>query len=195
MSRPITRSDLVERYEALDYPNRMEFESKHGLPANLIGKMKMGWYSTNKSAASIARLEQALAAEEESKKRFGCWATPLAGGPVEPPPQGRPVQSQGTSLLPEDVEFIEELIDLINNSKDISEVDECGKKVLVALLKGLISDGTARVCQGLLSERRQSLHAKQEREEKAKAGRELTIRVVFVRDWVGGPLPNEVAAS
>lgn len=189
MPKDPTRPDLIARYEALGFPSRMKFEAKHGLPQNMIGKMKMGWYDSPAARPSCDRLAAAIDAEEQAKGSHGGWAAPLAGAPVEAPPQGRPHHSD--TLSDDDVNLLEELIEAIHNSQNIAEVDQCNKKLTIALLRGAVTDGTARVIQGLLSERRQSLHAKQEREEKAKAGNELTIRVVFVKGWTGGPLPGE----
>lgn len=189
MSKEPTRPDLIARYEALDYPNRLQFESKHGLPANMIGKMKYGAYFTAASNDSIARLEAAIQAEEIAKPT-GKWADPLPESPpVTPVRQGRPPVR--TTLSDDDKKTLDDLAEALETAKDIKEVDACNKLTTGALLRGVITDAQARVIKELIAERRQSLHAQRELEEKAKAGRELTIRVVFVRDWTGGPLPGD----
>jgi hypothetical protein len=106
---------------------------------------------------------------------------------------GRPKTVQ--TLEGDDADLVQKLVDDVNSSQDISQVDQCNKQLTVLLLKGLIPDGTGRVLKELLSERRQSLHAKQEREEKAKAGKELKILVIHVPNWTGGPLPDEVPSA
>lgn len=191
MNREPTRQDLIDRYDALGYPNRLQFEAKHGLPPNMIGKMKQGAFYSEKAADSIARLEQALAAEEAAKGRGG-WAQPVLGSPEVAPLTGRPPVVK--TLSGDDAVFLEELVDMLTNSTDHAEVDACNKKVTVGLLRGILTDATARVIKELLAERRQSINSVLDREEKAKAGRELKIMVVFVRDWTGGPLPSEVAS-
>lgn len=188
MPRTVTRPDLLERYEALGYSNRFKFEQKHGLPMNLMGKMKMGGYQSAGAIAALARLEQAIAAEEDAGKR-GHEAAPLPGPAVSGQSGGRPTAPE--SLSEDDLSAVDNYVSKIEDSEDIGEVDECNKLLTVLLIRGLVTDGTARILKELLAERRQSLHAKQDREEKAKAGKELLIRVIFVRDWVGGPLPGE----
>jgi hypothetical protein len=190
MRREPTRPDLIARYENLGYPNRLQFEAKHGLPANMIGCMKLGKFHSAQSADSIARLEAAVAAEEASKAAGG-WAPPVEGSPPVVDRGGRPPVR--TTLSEDEEELLEELIDAINTSTNQAEVDQCNKKATVALLRGVLTDATARIVKEMLAERRQSIHAKEDREEKARAGRELMIRVVFVRDWTGGPLPSEAA--
>lgn len=188
MPKPITRPDLLERYEALGYPNRFKFEQKHGLPMNLMGKMKLGGYSSAASGATLARLEAALASEEDAATR-GHEAPPLPGDHIQGPAGGRPVKTD--TLTESELSAVEEFAGALESSGTITEVDECNKKLTVLLIRGLVTDATAKVLKDLLSERRQSLKAQAEELAKARAGSEMTIRVVFVKNWTGGPLPGD----
>lgn len=192
MPKPITRPDLLERYEKLGFSNRFKFEQKHGLPMNLMGKMKLGGYASAASLATLSRLEAAIKSEEDAMAR-GLDAPPLPGDAIVGPAGGRPTKQE--SLTQDDVSAVEEFIEALEGSTTIGEVDACNKKLSILIVKGIVTDATGRVLKELLAERRQSLKAQADEEEKARSGKELLIRVVFVRGWTGGPLPTEAPSS
>jgi len=185
MPKPVTRPDLICRYEALEYSSQSKFEAKHGLPANLIGKMRLGQYNTAASEHTLLRFEEAIAREERGEP-----PAPIPEKPAKGP--GRPRLS--ATLDPEDQEEFNELVKCLEEASDISLVDEANRKVEVALVKGIIAENTARVLKELLGERRQALKEQREQEERAKTGNELVIKIHYVNDWVGGPLPEQFKA-
>ena len=171
-----TRKDLLDRYEALQFASRSLFEAKHNLPRNLIGKLYQGAYYSALAGPTIKRFEDAVYREEQGLE-------PAPGVAMGRPRRIDPAnvdQAAARATLSKALVEAESLDDLERSTRDIQ----------VALLACVVTDKEAQVLQGLAGERRQQLKAKAEAEERAKDGSEMLIRVIYVPNWTGGPLPS-----
>lgn len=189
-----TRQDLLERFVSLGVTAK-DFEKEHGLPRNLIGKMKQGDYSTAKE--THRRFEEALIKAEAARVPVAAKgkakpsqptapapASPSSSVPEAPAPRGRPREK-----VADDVEA--ELLGRIRGKeKTAEEWDALLRYILELAALGKISTEFARFCNDAISNGRQLSKTRAEEEEKARGDTKLEIEVKNVAAWqAGGTCP------
>lgn len=164
-----------------------------GLPAYLIAQMRFGKYGSVQSQPYMQRLEECLDAEERAR-----LAPPPASltEPTEPAmklrdraPASRNDEGEPLSKLRQ------ELGTQCENARTATQLSELGSKIGAMAARGEIPIALMRALHENISRREQLLADERLEAERASAGQETIIRITYVNNWTGGPLPAGIEAG